>query len=161
MMYAISGGVIIGIAASLLFILFGRILSTSQIIQGVLSLKFNSLMAKRLTVIAAIVFSSAIIKELYHEHTIGIWFFDNKNFFNHLNPSILIMSGMLTGIGSILAGGGVYTHAVCGLPRFSKRSILACILIVVSAVYAHMNKFSSAISKNTAGHLDIKLPSNI
>lgn len=68
---------------------------------------------------------------------------------------------MLTGIGNILAGGGIYTHGVCGLPRFSKRSILASILIVVSAVYAHMNKFSSAISKNTVGNIDIKLPSNI
>ena len=68
---------------------------------------------------------------------------------------------MLTGIGSILAGGGVCTHIVCGLPRFSKRSILACILMVISAVYAHMNKFSSTISKNTAGNIDIKLPHNI
>ena len=42
MMYAISGGVIVGIATSLLFILFGRILSTAQIIQGVLTFKFSN-----------------------------------------------------------------------------------------------------------------------
>ncbi len=42
MMYAIAGGTMVGIASSLLFLLFGRFLATSSIIQGVLHIKLGN-----------------------------------------------------------------------------------------------------------------------
>lgn len=111
-------------------------------------------MAKKITILAAIIFSSALLKELYHEHSIGVWFFDNKQFFEDLNPSILIMSGMLSGIGSILGGGGLFGHGLCGVPRFSGRSIFATILMAIAAVYTNKEKFASIIIKNTEGKID-------
>ena len=47
------------------------------------------------------------------------------------------MSGFFVGIGSVMGKGGIFTHAISGIPYLNFRSILASILIGVSAYYTY------------------------
>jgi uncharacterized membrane protein YedE/YeeE len=46
----------------------------------------------------------------------------------------LIVSGFFVGIGTRLGNGCTSGHAVCGIPRLSKRSIVGTIIFMVSAI---------------------------
>lgn len=71
-----------------------------------------------------------------------------------------MVSGLLVGIGSTLAGGEIFGHVLCGLPRFSIRSIFATLLIGGSAVYAYRGRFTRVIAKHSDAFA-VNLPSNI
>jgi uncharacterized membrane protein YedE/YeeE len=46
----------------------------------------------------------------------------------------LFLSGFLVGIGTRLGNGCTSGHAVCGIPRFSNRSIVGTIIFMASAI---------------------------
>ena len=46
----------------------------------------------------------------------------------------LMVSGFLVGLGAYLANGDVSTHGLGGLPRFSKRSFVAMLIFILTAV---------------------------
>ena len=47
---------------------------------------------------------------------------------------IIIIGGLLVGIGTKISNGCTSGHGVCGISRFSIRSILATILFILSAM---------------------------
>lgn len=71
------------------------------------------------------------------------------------------MGGMLCGLGSVFGGGGYMGHMICGLPRLSRRSIFASILMGISAVCTYKYKLISTIEKTTEGKIDLDLPINV
>jgi len=50
------------------------------------------------------------------------------------SPLLLIISGLLVGYGTRLGGGCTSGHGVCGLSRFSSRSIVATLIFMVTAI---------------------------
>ena len=71
-----------------------------------------------------------IIGPLVYKYTIteNIPFIINNNYF------ILISGGLIVGLGTKIGSGCTSGHGVCGISRFSMRSILATISFILSGV---------------------------
>lgn len=113
--YPLVGGVLIGLAASLLLLLQGRIFGVTGIISGVF---FSGPVNRkwRLAVILGLMSGSALV------------YLVNPNMFNYsFDSSYLMMAiaGLLVGFGTQLGSGCTSGHGICGLPRLSMRSIVA------------------------------------
>ena len=50
------------------------------------------------------------------------------------NTTLLIISGFLVGLGTSLGNGCTSGHGICGLSRFSIRSIVATLVFVISGM---------------------------
>ena len=46
----------------------------------------------------------------------------------------LIVAGLLVGIGTVIGNGCTSGHGICGMARLSKRSIVATIVFMVTAI---------------------------
>ena len=112
---AIAGGGLIGLSAVLLMLFNGRILGVSGIASNLISgLNYSRK------------YSAAFVLGVLVTATLGM----------QINPLLLpgplnmslpwmILAGMLVGFGTRLANGGTSGHGVCGISRFSKRSLVA------------------------------------
>ncbi|KAA8734844.1 YeeE/YedE family protein [Acinetobacter qingfengensis] len=60
-------------------------------------------------------------------------------------PSLLVVSGILVGIGTRLGSGCTSGHGICGLSRLSKRSMVAVICFMLSALLTVQLKHISNI----------------
>jgi uncharacterized membrane protein YedE/YeeE len=56
----------------------------------------------------------------------------NAHFF--ASPMFLLISGLAVGFGTLLGGGCTSGHGVCGLSRFSRRSIFAVVTFIGTAM---------------------------
>lgn len=109
------GGVIIGIAATLLLWFNGRIAGISGIFNGLVTNKKNHDSLWRLLFIVGMIAGG-----LAHQHLV------DANY-QPLNAPlwILILGGLLVGFGTSMGSGCASGHGVCGLGRLSKRSLVA------------------------------------
>lgn len=115
MMNALWGGVLIGLAATLLLLFKGRIFGVTGIVAGLLQ-KPNSDTSWRVAVVAGLMLGSFIMFQV------------NPHLFNYeFNTPLPLMAlgGFLVGFGTRLGSGCTSGHGVCGLPRLSPRSLVA------------------------------------
>jgi len=116
---ALTGGAIIGVAAGLFLLLNGRVAGISGILGGLLRPKSGDL-SWRIAFIAGLVAAPlawalfAVLPEVRIE----------------VGYAGLVASGLVVGIGSRYGGGCTSGHGVCGISRFSPRSILATALFL-------------------------------
>lgn len=109
------GGAIIGLAASLLLLFNGRIFGVT----GVLSGAIWSYGQDKLWRIAAIV---GLFLGSWLTSMVAPNLFDYK-FETSLWP--MALAGVFVGFGTRLGSGCTSGHGICGLPRFSMRSLIA------------------------------------
>ncbi len=112
---SLAGGALIGIAASLLLWLNGRIAGISGIAGGLLSGSKGDF-AWRLLFLLGLVGGTALYRTAGGPlETIQI------------TPSLplLIAAGLLVGLGTGIGGGCTSGHGICGMARLSMRSIVA------------------------------------
>ena len=114
---SLFGGVLIGLAAVLLMALHGRVAGATGILAGLLLPTDGSGRAWRGAVVAGMVlapFAYALLRGAMPEVTVTV-------------PSLGVLAGggLLVGIGVALANGCTSGHGVCGLARFSGRSLAA------------------------------------
>ena len=116
------GGILIGIAIIIFFISTGRLAGVSGLSYNVIS--NNNRYTNFLFLIGL------IIGPLVYKYTIteNIPFIINNNYF------ILISGGLIVGLGTKIGSGCTSGHGVCGISRFSIRSILATISFILSGV---------------------------
>lgn len=121
---ALIGGLIIGLSTSILLLFKGRIFGISGILGGVIKPTAGDVLW-RIVILAGLV-SGGLIVYLFYPQA-----FPANN-----NPSYLklIVAGLLVGFGTQLGGGCTSGHGVCGISRFSIRSIIATITFIVSGV---------------------------
>jgi uncharacterized membrane protein YedE/YeeE len=50
------------------------------------------------------------------------------------SPALLIVAGLLVGVGTRLGGGCTSGHGVCGVSRFSQRSVVATITFMAAGI---------------------------
>ena len=121
---ALSGGILIGLAASLLLLCNGRIAGISGIMGGLI----NATKAEvywRLAFLMGIVVGSFLLQhtqpDLYRprEH-FPIW--------------LLASGGFLVGFGTRMGNGCTSGHAICGIARLSLRSIAATVTFMASGL---------------------------
>ena len=119
---AFVGGSLIGFAAFLFFAFNGRIAGISSISSGVINKNENR--------IDNILFLLGLI--------IGpiIFSFTGNEIDSILTNSmpLLIIGGLLVGVGTKIGNGCTSGHGVCGISRFSLRSIIATITFIVTGV---------------------------
>ena len=119
---AFVGGSLIGFAAFLFFAFNGRIAGVSSIASGVISKnenRFDNILFLIGLIIGPIIYS-----------------FSGNEIVSILTNSIplLIIGGLLVGVGTKIGSGCTSGHGVCGISRFSLRSIIATITFIITGV---------------------------
>lgn len=118
---AILGGSLIGFAAVLLMAFHGRVAGMTGILTGVIVPKSGDWGWRVAFLLGAIAAPSVIL--LATGHPVG---FDNP-----VSLPGIVIGGVLVGIGVTFGGGCTSGHGVCGIARFSPRSILATVIFMV------------------------------
>jgi uncharacterized protein len=118
---AAIGGALIGLSSVLLMLLTGRIAGISGIFAGLLNIRSND-RAWRIAFIAGLILVPVIAG------WIGYGMAAPK-----LPTSwvVIVAAGLLVGFGTRLGGGCTSGHGICGIVRFSVRSIVATIVFMV------------------------------
>ena len=122
---SLLGGTMIGASAVLLLLLNGRIAGISGILSSLLPPDIDR---SRWPESAAFLVGLAVAIPcylLFSKTAPAQWMTSNSG--------LLIMGGLLVGIGSGVGSGCTSGHGVCGISRFSKRSILATITFMATA----------------------------
>ena len=120
---SLIGGLIIGFAVVLFFITTGRLAGISGIVSSTLEKnenKFSNLLFIIGLVLGPLVFI----------------FFSQNNVVFKMTSSIplIIVGGLLVGLGTKIGRGCTSGHGICGISRFSMRSILATIIFMIFAM---------------------------
>ena len=113
--YAFVGGICIGLAAILLLVTDGKIAGISGMIGGLMRPRSNQV-GWRLAFLAGLVSGGLV----FH----GLGFRVYEPIAGH-SYTFLILAGLLVGFGTQLGSGCTSGHGVCGLGRFSMRSLVA------------------------------------
>ena len=120
--YALLGGILIGLSATLLLALEGRVLGVSGILGGLLN-RTSSERPWRWSFLLGMLAAGFIIYRLWPQ-SIGT---------SPASPDLLIAAGLLVGFGTRLGGGCTSGHGVCGISRGSLRSVVATLIFMSSA----------------------------
>ena len=121
---SLIGGVLIGLSASLLMLLNGRIAGISSIAAGLFARIGERQVAN------AIFILGLISGPLLYRAWFGIW----PVFRPQAGWSVFAVAGLLVGFGTRLGSGCTSGHGVCGLSRGSKRSIAAVAAFLAAAI---------------------------
>ena len=121
---AAIGGALIGLSATLLMLLTGRIAGISGIFGGCLGFGIND-KGWRIAFIAGLVLAPLIAVRIGYAMPLpqmpASWI-------------IVIVAGVLVGFGTRLGGGCTSGHGICGIARLSGRSITATAIFIFMAV---------------------------
>jgi len=120
----LTGGILIGIAASMMLLFSGRIAGVSGIFGGMLFQQGKE-RAWRLSFITGLIAGGILL------YTINAEFFENSSGRGLLAVNI---AGLLVGIGTRIGGGCTSGHGVCGNGRLSVRSIVATVTFVFAGM---------------------------
>lgn len=122
---SLAGGILIGISASLLMYLNGRIAGISGIVNGIF--KTSSLNEKvwRLTFIVGLI-SGAFVYAYFFPSSVEPR--------EHVTTALLVAGGLIVGFGTAMGGGCTSGHGICGISRFSLRSITATAVFLLSGI---------------------------
>ena len=117
-LWSLMGGVLIGVATWIMVAGLGRVAGISGITATALFAPRESVW--RFAFIIGLVLGGAVFAIM----------------FNRVAPSItpigtLIIAGLLVGFGTVLGSGCTSGHGVCGLSRFSLRSLISVITFMV------------------------------
>ena len=118
------GGALIGLSAIILMAGAGRIAGCSGIFRHMLTMSFDSEFIWRGLFIVGLI-AGAIIAGPYAANAQNLTF-------QPLLPTAI--GGLLVGFGTALSHGCTSGHGVCGIARFSMRSIVATITFLVVAI---------------------------
>ena len=121
---ALAGGVLIGLSATLLLLLNGRVAGVSGILNGVLFPKTGDV-AWRAMFLAGLIVTAGIYMTLVPGAPLPRTDFSRPG---------LIVAGLLVGFGTQMGNGCTSGHGVCGLGRFSMRSLVAVMTFMVTAI---------------------------
>src|SRR5210317_661827 len=120
---AFTGGLIIGLAVVIFFLLNGRLVGISGIASNALSSKenkFDNILFLIGLILGPIIYS----------------FFSNQSVNITISNSyvVMILAGILVGIGTRISGGCTSGHGISGIGRFSLRSIIATITFMIVGI---------------------------
>lgn len=122
---SLGGGALIGFAAVLLMALHGRIFGATGILGGLLRFNDPADWALRAAIVAGmatgpLVYLLATGQMPVVEQPVPIW--------------AIIVGGLIVGVGVSYGGGCTSGHGVCGNARFSRRSLVATVTFMATAI---------------------------
>jgi uncharacterized membrane protein YedE/YeeE len=124
MVHALIGGALIGVAVSLMLLFNGRVTGISGIIGGVVKPTLGDLSWRVFFVLGLI--SGGLILKFFNP---GV--FEIKSSAHSID---YIIAGLFVGFGTLLGNGCTSGHGVCGISRFSVRSIFSTLTFITFGV---------------------------
>ena len=121
---SLCGGILIGLSASLLLLCDGKIAGISGIVGGLLSPTQNDTAWRVLFVVGLL--TGGLLFSLFSPQVF--------TFSIARSTGALILAGLLVGFGTRLGNGCTSGHGVCGMSRFSLRSIVATVTFMVTGI---------------------------
>lgn len=122
--YSLTGGLIIGLAATLSLLANGRIAGISGMLGNALMPRKQDRLP-RLLFIAGIILGPFLYVQLSGKPL---------NIELQAGPIPTIVAGLLVGFGTRLGSGCTSGHGICGIARFSSRSLTATATFMVVAI---------------------------
>ncbi len=120
----LTGGILIGIAASMMLLFNGKVAGVSGIFGGMLFQQGEE-RAWQLSFIAGLIAGGILLFIIHAE------FFENSSGRGLLTATI---AGLLVGIGTRVGGGCTSGHGVCGIGRLSGRSLVATVTFMFAGM---------------------------
>ncbi|EGQ8960703.1 YeeE/YedE family protein [Vibrio parahaemolyticus] len=120
---SLFGGILLGISATILLLVNGKIAGISGIMNGIMSPKKGDYSWRLLFAVGMI--AGGLISVLM----LGVAVPSTAN----LSLGMVIVAGLLVGIGTRLGNGCTSGHGICGMGRLSKRSIVATFVFMAVA----------------------------
>ncbi len=118
---SLTGGALIGLAATMFILLNGRIAGISGVVGGLLIPERGDVFW-RVSFIAGLVIAPILFEAVYELPDIEMG----------ASTLTLIAAGLLVGIGTRYGSGCTSGHGVCGLSRRSPRSLVATVAFMAS-----------------------------
>lgn len=118
---SLTGGALIGLAATMFILLNGRIAGISGVVGGLLRPERGDVFW-RVSFIAGLVIAPILFEAVYELPDIEMG----------ASTLTLIAAGLLVGIGTRYGSGCTSGHGVCGLSRRSPRSLVATVAFMAS-----------------------------
>jgi uncharacterized protein len=118
------GGLLIGLAATLLLLLNGRLSGISGIVGGLLASKSSDAGWRAAFVAGLLLGALAYVLATGDAIVVRM----------QASVPVLVVAGLLVGFGTQLGSGCTSGHGICGLARLSKRSIVATSVFFVVAM---------------------------
>lgn len=112
---ALLGGALIGLSASLFLLTHGRITGISGLYGGIFRRTAPD-RALRLAFIAGLLLSGIAVRIVYPAAFATTW---------TATLPVALVAGLLVGFGTQLGNGCTSGHGICGISRFSMRSLVA------------------------------------
>ena len=120
---ATIGGMLIGVSASMMLLLSGRIAGISGILGGLFGRPSDAL--SRLAFLGGLVAGGVVLflttPEVFAVEIVR-------------SPAAVVVAGLLVGAGTRLGSGCTSGHGVCGLSRLSTRSLVATVTFMGAGV---------------------------
>ena len=129
------GGALIGLAAVILMGGVGRIMGASSVFNHLLTTRFDDNFIWRAIFIAGLLIGTIATKPFSG---------NAQNLVFQKSPELIIFGGLLVGIGTVLGHGCTSGHGICGIARFSTRSIVSTIIFMavsIATVYVARHVF--------------------
>lgn len=123
LLWALMGGMLIGLSAFVLLVFNGRIAGISGILEGLFDA--TSERSWRLAFLAGLLVGG------------GALFFLRPDLFGQAegrSTLTIVVAGLLVGFGTRLGSGCTSGHGICGLPRFSRRSLVAVVTFMATGM---------------------------
>ena len=121
---ALAGGVLIGLAATLLLWLNGRVAGVSGLVNGVLFPQRGDV-AWRVAFLGGLVVAAGAYMALVPGAPLPRTDFPRAG---------LVAAGLLVGFGTRMGNGCTSGHGVCGIGRLSARSLVAVLVFMATAI---------------------------
>lgn len=120
---SLTGGVLIGLSATLLMLSLGRIMGATGVLAGALQPSSRDDFAWRAALIAGMVTGPVVL-----------WLAtgDMPAVDVPVSSVALVVGGLIVGIGVTFGSGCTSGHGVCGMARLSPRSIVATLTFMVT-----------------------------
>jgi uncharacterized membrane protein YedE/YeeE len=118
---ALGGGVLIGVAASLLLLLNGRLAGVGGIVAGLLQRPTGE-WGWRAAFVGGLL-AGGVLMTVVSPSAFGP---------SPASPALLLVAGAAVGLGARLGGGCTSGHGICGISRLSKRAMAATMTFMVT-----------------------------
>lgn len=121
---AVKGGLLIGFAISLMLLFNGRLTGISNILSRIVLLEKSALSLRALFLFGLLL--GGAYMSFQHQEL----------FVNESDRTLfaLAVAGVFVGFGTAMGSGCTSGHGICGVARFSKRSILATVAFMTAGI---------------------------
>ena len=121
---SLSGGILIGVASTLLMLTLGRVMGATGILVGLIQPATSRDFAWRAALLAGMVTAPALVWLVSGEMpAIEV----------PISTAALVIGGLIVGVGVSFGSGCASGHGVCGMARLSPRSIVATLTFMAAS----------------------------